>query len=223
MTSPMPGRPAQVVVADDHPVVSLAVADSLNEEPGLQVVATVKSGTELLSVLQTEPCQLIVTDFTMQSDSGDGDGLRLISRLQRTYPNIPIVVFTMMTNSGILAELRQLGVAGIVSKEDPIRDLIQVCLNALLGSAPMLSASVSKRLSHRDVTMGDAEKQARDLSPKELEVLRMFAQGLSLTEIARRLNRSVTTIGSHKQSAMRKLNIETNADLFKYSGEHGLL
>ncbi|MNK20527.1 Transcriptional regulatory protein RcsB [compost metagenome] len=220
MSKPPSDQDVRIIVADDHPVVSLALADSLNEIPGFSVVATARSGLELITAIQKHPCHLIVTDFSMQSESADEDGLRLIERLQRMFPQIPIVVFTMLTNSGILNQLRQVGVAGIVSKEEPIDDLVAICVRALTEKGPILSASIGKRLSHNDVTMGGSNR-TKGLSPKELEVVRLFALGLSVTEIARRLHRSVATIGTQKQSAMRKLNIETNAELLRYADEQG--
>lgn len=220
MSVPPSEHDVRIIVADDHPVVSLALSDSLNEIPGFSVVATARSGLELITAIQTHPCRLIVTDFSMQSETKDEDGLRLIERLRRMFPQIPIVVFTMLTNSGILSQLRQIGVTGIVSKDEPIGDLVAICVRAMTEKGPILSASVSKRLGHNDVTMG-ASGGNRGLSPKELEVVRMFALGLSVTEIARRLHRSVATIGTQKQSAMRKLHIETNAELLRYADEQG--
>ncbi|MGS1011751.1 response regulator [Achromobacter anxifer] len=214
------GQDVRIIVADDHPIISLAVADSLNGVPGFSVVAAARSGLELVTALQSHPCHLIVTDFTMQSETADEDGLRLIERLQRQFPRIPIVVFTMLTNSGILSQLRQLGVAGIVGKDEPIDKLVAVCVRAMTEKDTILSAGVDRRLSQNDVTMSAAGR-TKSLSPKELEVVRLFALGLSVTEIARRLNRSVATIGTQKQSAMRKLNIDSNAELLRYADEQG--
>ncbi|MEN4918954.1 response regulator transcription factor [Achromobacter spanius] len=220
MSKPPSDQDVRIIVADDHPVISLALADSLNEIPGFSVVGMARSGLELVTAVQEHPCHLIVTDFSMRSKTDDEDGLRLIQRLQRMFPQIPIVVFTMLSNSGILSQLRQIGVAGIVSKEEPIDSLVEICVRALTEKGTILSESISQRLSHADVTMGRASK-SKGLSPKELEVVRMFALGLSVTEIARRLHRSVATIGTQKQSAMRKLNIETNAELLRYADEQG--
>lgn len=220
MSKPPSGRDVRVIIADDHPIISLAVADSLNGVPGFSVVAIARSGLELISAVQKHPCHLIVTDFTMQSEAVDEDGLRLIKRLQRMFPQIPIVVFTMLTNSGILNQLRQLGVAGIVGKDEPANTLLAVCMRVLNEGGPILSAGISKRLNRADMTMSGA-KRTTNLSPRELEVVRMFAMGLSVTEIARHTNRSVATIGTQKQSAMRKLNIESNAELLRYADQQG--
>lgn len=212
----------RVVVADDHPIIRLAITDTLQALPGFKVIATVASGQELLDVLQGKECELIVTDFTMQQAQPDEDGLRLISRLRRLHSNIPIVVFTMLTNTGILHQLVQLGVTGLVGKDENLSVLEQICIRSLAGKPPRLSPGISARLA----SAGNSPSGARSaplLTPKELEVVRLFSMGVSLTEMARQLNRSITTVATQKRSAMRKLNVATNADLVTYAHEQGLV
>jgi two-component system, NarL family, captular synthesis response regulator RcsB len=210
----------RIVVADDHPIVLSAIADYFNGLPGWRVQAKADSGARLLAVLAETPCDLIVTDLSMQDEGGSEDGLRLISRLRRLYPETPIVVFTMVTNGGILHELCQLGVAGLVGKEDPIPTLGDVCQRVRGASSTVLSAGIAERLSMGGTTADDF-RSANPLSPRELEVVRLFALGLTVTDISKRLNRSVTTVATQKRSAMRKLHLESNADLIRYASEHG--
>lgn len=210
----------RIVVADDHPIVLSAITDYLDTLPGCRVQAKADSGARLLAVLAETPCDLIVTDFSMQDEDGGEDGLRLIGRLRRLYPRTPIVVFTMVTNGGILHELCQLGVAGLVGKDEPIPTLAEVCQRARNASSTVLSARIGERLASEGSTTGDF-RNANPLSPRELEVVRLFAAGLSVTDISKRLNRSVTTVATQKRAAMRKLHLESNADLIRYASEHG--
>ena len=115
MTNAM--RDVRIVVADDHPVVLTAISDYLNTMPGFKVVAQADSGARLIDALRDTECELIVTDFSMQGGLEDEDGLRLVGRLRRLCPDTPVVVFTMLTNGGILHELARLGVAGLIGKE----------------------------------------------------------------------------------------------------------
>jgi two-component system capsular synthesis response regulator RcsB len=210
----------RIVVADDHPVVLTAISDYLNSMPGFKVVAKAGTGAALIEVLRGNGCDLIVTDFSMQGEVEDEDGLRLISRLRRLHPDTPVVVFTMLTNGGILHELAQLGVAGLVGKDEPIPTLGEVCRRALTEPGTALSTHIAERLAKEGSTT-DEFQRSQPLSPRELEVVRLFALGLSVTEIARRLNRSVTTVATQKRAAMRKLHLDSNADLIRYAGEHG--
>lgn len=210
----------RIVVADDHPIVLSAITDCLNSLPGYRVEAKADSGARLLAVLAETPCDLIVTDLSMQDDEGGEDGLRLIGRLRRLYPATPIVVFTMLTNGGILHELCQLGVAGLVGKDDPIPTLADICQRVRGASSTILSSRIAERLAMEGTTAGDF-RSANPLSPRELEVVRLFAQGLTVTDISKRLHRSVTTVATQKRAAMRKLHLESNADLIRYASEHG--
>lgn len=211
----------QVLVADDHAVIRAALTHTLNSNPVFEVAAAAKSGSELLELLTTVACGLIVTDFTMQRLAADEDGLRLVTQLRRRYPSIPVVIFTMLTNGGILQQLCQLGVSGIVGKDEDLEVLEDACVRALSGTRTFLSPGTSGRLAAEGSTE-EAFRNARELSPKELEVVRLFALGWSVTEIARQLHRSVTTVATQKSSAMRKLHVDTNANLVKYAQEQGL-
>ncbi|MCC8391012.1 response regulator transcription factor [Paraburkholderia sp. MMS20-SJTR3] len=213
----------QVVVADDHAVIRVALTQTLSANPVFEVVGAARSGSELLKMLTTVACGLIVTDFTMQAFGADEDGLRLVMQLRRRFPAIPIVIFTSLTNGGILQQLCQLGVAGIVGKGENLDVLEQACIKALSKETrTFLSPGLSGHLAERGNTEEEF-RDARDLSPRELEVVRLFALGWSVTEIAGQLHRSVTTVATQKSSAMRKLHIDTNANLVKYAQEQGLI
>lgn len=216
------GRRACVIVADDHPIVRIAMKQLLESLPDVTVSAAVASGSELLHALARASVDLIVTDYTMQQADPDEDGLRLIARLRRVYPAIPVVVFTMVTNGAILHELCCLGAAGVVGKGEDISVLGQVCRRVLAGdSGPILSPGVDARLAHAS---GEpkATTSGPQLTAKEIEIVRLFASGSSLTEIAHQLNRSLTTVATQKRSAMRKLRVESNADLVAYARDRGL-
>ncbi|MDR5734557.1 response regulator transcription factor [Caballeronia sp. LZ025] len=215
-------RTIRIVLADDHPIVLMAVSDQFAKLPGYQIAATVNSGAELIRVLEMQPADLIITDLVMQGDAEvELDGLRLVSKLRRSYPDIPVVILTMTTSGGMFHELCKLGVAAIVSKEEPASELAQISVRALTTKETIISPKIQNRLAREGSTTKDLAR-VQPLSPRELEVVRLFAQGLSVTEIARTLNRSVPTVATQKRSAMRKLHVENHVDLVKYATETGL-
>lgn len=217
-------RLVRVVLADDHPIVLLAVAAQFSRVPGLAIIASVHSGTQLIRQLEKQPADLIVTDLVMPGEDDDEaelDGLRLVSRLRRAHPDIPIVILTSMTSGGMFHELSKLGVAAIVSKEEALGELAQISLRALTAKETIVSPKIQNRLAREGSRARDLSRE-QPLSPRELEVVRLFAQGLSVTEIARTLSRSVPTVATQKRSAMRKLHIENHVDLVKYAARAGL-
>ncbi|SOZ34928.1 response regulator transcription factor [Cupriavidus neocaledonicus] len=215
----MPPRTFSVVIADDHPVIQLAVKSTLSAIPDLHVCATCSSGKELFAALATHRPDLIVTDFTMGRAEGNDDGLRLMQRLRQSSPATPVVVFTMLTNGGLLTRIRETGVAAIVGKNEDPAVLRQICLDALAGHRQRLSPALAGLMASAGAL---ADGAASPLSPREIEVVRMFAAGSTVTAIAAYLHRSLATVATQKRSAMRKLNITSNADLVAYAREHGL-
>ncbi|PZX20877.1 Two componenttranscriptional regulator LuxR family [Cupriavidus phytorum] len=215
----MPPRTFSVVIADDHPVIQLAVKSTLSAVPDLHVCATCSSGKELFVALAEHRPDLIVTDFTMGRSEGNDDGLRLMQRLRQASPATPVVVFTMLTNGGLLTRIREAGVAAIVGKNEDPAVLRQICLGALAGHRQRLSPAIAGLMASAGAR---ADGAASPLSPREIEVVRMFAAGSTVTTIAAYLHRSLATVATQKRSAMRKLNITSNADLVAYARDHGL-
>ncbi|WP_213294470.1 response regulator transcription factor [Paraburkholderia sacchari] len=210
----------RVIIADDHPIVRLAVAASFANLRGYQTVALAQSGLDLLNALHKGPCDLIVTDLAMCWDAPETDGMALIRWLRFKYPAIPVVVFTMTTSISIIRELIHARVAGIVTKDESLSELMTVCQYVCAGSKIAVSDMVARRLSASAPPTEIKRKFA--LSRKEREIVQLIARGMSLTEIARRSGRTTSTVGTQKMAAMRKLHLTSNAELIQYAMLHGL-
>lgn len=133
----------RVAIADDHPIILLAVKDCLESTLGYEVAIQETSGRGLLGALGSQPVSLIVTDFSMQHDDHH-DGLRLITQLRRQYEHIPIVVFTMVTNPGVLTQLCRVGVAGLIGKDEEMAELGRVCQRVMAGACVHVCRQASK-------------------------------------------------------------------------------
>ena len=205
----------RVVLADDHPIVRYGVRMALEEQNVATIVGEAGSASELLSLLATVECDIIVTDFSMPDVHGR-DGLSLIARLRRTYPDLPVVVITALRNPGILDSLLRRGVLGLVEKGGNITEL-QLALRATAKGRRFVSRDLRTLLTVNDV--GPKQKAPR-LTNAEIEILRLFAyDGLTSQQISERLNRSRKTISRHKRNAQAKLGLATNQDLLDYCRE----
>ncbi|MDQ7976331.1 response regulator transcription factor [Paraburkholderia sp. SARCC-3016] len=208
-------RELRIAIADDHPVIRHAAAAAFAQIPGMHIAASVASGAELLEALHSGAWDLIVTDLLMPSEQIDGDGLHLVRRLKRLHPGIPIMVFTMVRNRDIVRELDQIGIAGIVTKSESIGVFMEAVLDVAVHRQRYRSAGVQDILRGPHATMPEPVVRP-SLTPREFEVIRLYGAGLSLTEIAVRLHRSISTVATQKSKAMRKLGIETNAEMIRF-------
>lgn len=215
-------REFRVAIADDHPVIRQAVINAIENLPGFAVGAKAHSGQELLDRLTEGSWDLIVTDLSMESARSETDGLNLVAILCKRHPSVPVIVFTMLNNDDVLLRLSRSGVAGIVDKCEGVAEFQSAVLKVMNHQRPFFSERIRSRLQLR---CGNVAAQGRSLTltKKELDVIRYVAAGTSLTQIAQRINRSISTVATQKSTAMKKLGLQTNADLVKYAQENGLI
>jgi two-component system, NarL family, captular synthesis response regulator RcsB len=217
------GEVTRIVIADDHPVVMLGIRALLKGLSNVQVVAEANSGGELLSLLASEPCDLLITDFSMPYEDGSGDGLPLLRRLRRDYPKLPIIVLTMVHNPALTRGMLAAGVNGLVGKVAMMKELL-LAIGAVLNGRTYVCESMREHVS--DWSTPQPEVNGADpaiLSQREAEVVRLYAQGMTVTQIAEHLHRSVKTVSQQKNDAMRKLGVTSNTQLFEYARAYGLL
>ncbi|RQT22019.1 response regulator transcription factor [Burkholderia cepacia] len=209
--------PIRIVIADDHPAIVIGARYELSSTNTVTVVATAHNSTELMEALASHPCDVLVSDYAMPG-SDYGDGLALFTAVLKRHPGLKIVVMTMMENAVALRALINLGIACIVSKSD-LPNHLTMAIHAAYTSGRYLSPSMDKILRNS----GSVSGKAPALSVREVEVIRLFASGLSVNEIADKLNRSKKTISTQKSSAMQKLGIERDVDLVRYAISCGLV
>ncbi|MGO4329777.1 response regulator [Cupriavidus sp. 2TAF22] len=205
----------RVIVADDHPAVALGITYELRKLDAAEIVATVGNSTELIAALDTHACDVLVSDYVMPGGQY-GDGLTLVSFLQRRYPGLRLVILTMMDNPGVVRAIHQQGVNSILSKSDAMSHLL-AAVHAAYANGKYFSPTIKRIL--------DESKPAasiRPLTAREAEVVRLFGSGQTVNEIAAQLHRSKQTVSSQKASAMRKLGITRDADLILYASDGSL-
>jgi two-component system, NarL family, captular synthesis response regulator RcsB len=206
----------RVAVADDHPVIRMGIEAELEEIPTVRWIGSARDSSELVALLDAQPCDVLVTDYAMPGGAY-GDGLELLSFIAGRYDELGIVVITAIDKPVLIRTLLSRGINSIVSKADAI---------AHVGPA-VQAAHVGRR--YHSPTIGNIVKAFADpkamsrLSQREIEVITLFVSGASINEIAARLQRSKQTISTQKVNAMLKLGIEKEADLFKYAIETGML
>jgi two-component system capsular synthesis response regulator RcsB len=208
-----------VVIADDHPIVLVGVRELIERDERFRVVGEAVCPSELVSLLESRPVDLVITDFNMPGDSPYGDGLKLVEYLTRRFPNVRVLVLTMISNPLILTRLQELGVLAVIQKNQ-LHDEIQAALKAIARGNPIRN-SVTPPTSVMESGI-DLDERFTRLSPKEHEILRLFVSGQSVNEIARGLNRSAKTISTQKVAAMHKLEVSSDQDLLAYCIERNL-
>lgn len=208
----------RTLVADDHPLVRTGVRRALAPVPGIRVVGEVASVDALFERLQDGDCDLLVVDLHMPG-SRHADGMPMLRQLRARWPALPVVVFTVRDHLALIDMLAATGVAGVVLKTAPLRELARAILHVHAGGRYPGPAPGGAR---RDLALPAEAASRPPLTPREREVFELFVRGLRVTEVAQRLGRSVKTVSRQKRSAMAKLRLRSPAEAYAYARATGL-
>jgi two-component system capsular synthesis response regulator RcsB len=208
----------RVIVADDHECVRAGVRHLLQDRTNMEIVGEAADTHGLAELLDAHACDVVVSDVGMPGIDGGSNAVPFLRRLLRRKPHPYVVVLTMICHGHMLSGLRNIGVTGIVDKREAAATLTDAIVTVCAGRVH-LSEQVRVALDALDPT---SQFQAGALSAREWEVFQLYVQGLAVHEIAQRLRRSGKTISTQKRSAMRKLGLETEADLIDYARKIGL-
>ncbi|MET0935136.1 MAG: response regulator transcription factor [Luteibacter sp.] len=207
----------RTIIADDHPVVLMGAKAALEASGDIEVTGEAANGDQLIDLLTSRPCDVVVTDFSMPGGR-HGDGLLLLDLVRRRYPRLPVVVLTMVNNAAVLQAMRARGVIGLCDKRAPLREVAVAVRYAAIGRAYM-SDTIRQQLEAAGL---QAEADTARLSAREIEVVRLYVGGMSITQIAEQLSRSVKTVSRQKRDAMRKLGLDHDSRLSEYARERGI-
>ncbi|WP_224789956.1 response regulator transcription factor [Pseudomonas fluorescens] len=203
----------RIVIADSHPLVLFGARAAIEQTGEYTVVGKANCAEKLISLLETHPCDVVVTEIMNQKEPPH-DGVFMIERIRDQHPHLPIVLLTDIRKPLLTSLRHRHRVHAVVSKSDDPSVLLAAIASV---SNPYPSASPP----HQGRSFLNATYQWVKLSPREAEVLHLLDAGLSITGIAATLTRSKQTISTQKSSAMRKLGVTNDAQLYSCLRAHG--
>ncbi|CAN5168035.1 response regulator transcription factor [soil metagenome] len=205
--------PARIVIVDDHTIVRHGIAELLSREPDLKVIAEAGDAEEALKTIgNLEELDLAIVDISMPGMSG----IDLIKRLVETNPGLPILVMSMHDESLYSDRAYRAGAKGYVMKQEASDKLLQAVRKVLKGGV-YVSDRMQTIMLQRYLNAGDSVSFIDNLTDREFEILRLIGQGLSVQDIAKKLERSAKTIEAHRANLREKLGIRKAAELTRFA------
>ena len=204
----------KVLLVDDHPVVRRGIAACLNRHEQIELVGEAANGREALEKARTLSPDVVITDVEMPVMNGAD----LAIALGKELPATRVLVLSVYHAPGHVLRMVQAGATGYMFKESPPEELIRGILQVARGE-PFFSENVAQ-IALNQVVRGQING-VQALTAREREVLIRIAEGLSNKEIAGALSLGVRTIETHRERAMRKLDIHSVAGLTKYALQQG--
>lgn len=201
----------RVLIADDHPIIRDSLRTLINTEPNLKLVGEAVDGEEAVrKTLELKP-DVILMDLVMPVK----DGLQAIGEIKSALPEVSILVLTSFSDEDKVFPAIRAGALGYLLKDSSPQELLKAIYDVHRGEAS-LHPSIALQLIREINRPSDLPPVENPLSERELEVLKLVAQGLTNQEIALRLVRSEWTVRTHVRNILGKLHLanRTQAALF---------
>ena len=209
----------RILVADDHEVVRRGIRTLLEARSAWEVCGEASTGREAVEKAKRLKPDVVLLDITMP----DRSGLEAIPEILRMDPKAKIVVLTMHDSGHIASRAIAAGASGLVLKSDAARDLI-LALESIGRDRPFLSPNVAKILVNEFRRSSEgAASSLGNLTKREIEVLKLVAEGKSNKEVAVVLGISPRTVDAHRARLMDKLNVHTLSKLVQIAIRNHLI
>lgn len=205
------------LIADDHAIVRRGLVDVLREEfPSAEVIEANDAESLFKTTLKGE-WDLIISDLSMP---GKG-GLEILYDIKRHFPAIPVLILSIHAEELYGTRVLRAGASGYLNKDAPPTELVKA-IRWILQGRKYITPTIAEKLAD-DVSFNKEKNPHELLSNRELDVLKMLAAGESLVRIGEKLAISPSTVSSFRSRILKKMQLQSNAELTRYCVEHGLI
>lgn len=211
-------RLVRIVLVDDHAILRQGLRSVLERESDLEIVGEASSLAEALAVVDKVGPDIVLMDLKL-SASSDYEGLTLCGQLSSAHPGLGLLVLTTFLDDQLVVRAVHAGARGYVVKDVDTTELVRAIRAVSRGESAFDSRSASAVVRSLN---GQSSSKER-LTDRELEVLRLLANGLSNIKIGERLFISPTTVKFHVSNIMRKLEVSCRAEAVYAASKQGLI
>ncbi len=206
----------RLLVADDHSVVRQGIKQIVADSPDMQIVGEAATGHEALELVRSGSFDLIILDISMP---GQG-GLEILRELKAAAPALKVIILSMHPEEQYAVRSLRDGASAYLTKGSPPEELI-LAIKTVASGKRYITPSVADRLA--TYIEDSSQREPHELlSDREMEILVLIGSGKQTSDIAEELNLSIKTVSTYRSRILLKLNMETNAQLIRYSLQHGL-
>lgn len=208
---------ARILIADDHTLVRQGLLALLQGETDITVVGEAANGLEAVALVKELQPDVLLLDISMPGMNG----IEVARSLQKEHSQTKVILLTMHEEAEYFFQAIAIGASGYVVK-GASSDELMIAIHSVLQGGMYLQPSLAGELV-TDYLRTQKNAAYDGLTPREAEILQLIANGSSNKQIADELSISVTTVQTHRSNFMEKLDLHSQADLFRYAVRKGIL
>lgn len=209
----------RVLLADDHAIVRDGISAVVARCKDIEIVGQVVDGKQAMEAVARLHPDIVLMDITMPVMNG----LEATREIHKQFPATRILVLTQHENKEYIMPLLQAGAVGYISKRARAQEVLQA-IRTVHATGAYLPPEIASRVVTALAESQDAHAtNSILLTEREIQIVRLIAEGLSSRQIAERLSISVKTVDTHRSNIMEKLGVRNSAELIKYAIREGIL
>jgi DNA-binding NarL/FixJ family response regulator len=211
--------PINLLIADDHQLITDGLSKILETEETIGKIYIANNGKEAVDKALLHDIDCVIMDINMPLLNG----LEATKLIKKEKPFIKIIVVSMLSDAAIVNKMLKAGADAFINKDTGKGELLKAIDKVMQDEkyiSPEISFNLFTHLNDRNVNTSDSEKH---LTTREIEIIRLIADGLTNHEIADKLFLSAVTVDTHRKNMLAKLKLKNTASLVKYAAEHKLL
>ena len=215
-------RLIRVMIVEDHQVLADGLELALGRSHDTEVLGSVGTVTDAVELARAQHPDVILMDFHLP----DGTGADAATRIRAELPKVAVVVLSADTGDDAMLAAIQAGASGYLVKSEAVSKVVSAVRKAADGEMLIPAATLAGLLARQHQRQHQQAERTRllgQLTPREVEILRLMAQGLDNYDIADRLVIGYTTVRGHVQNVLEKLGAHSKLEAVARAGEYGLL
>jgi DNA-binding NarL/FixJ family response regulator len=210
------GKPMKstVLIVDDHPLVRLGLADLINAQEDLAVCCEAWSSRTALRMMRMCTPNAAIVDISLPGING----IELVKIMKAELPKLPILVISMYDEERYALRALRAGASGYLTKSEASGELVRA-LRKILQGGIYVSPEFGEQVLRQSIETAEESSNSleRRLSPRQLEILKLFGRGMGMREIASELEISPKTIETHQRHIARKFGFKTSAEIRRFA------
>jgi DNA-binding NarL/FixJ family response regulator len=211
-------KPIRLLLADDHVLVRAGIRILVEEIEGIEVVAEAGDGQEALRLIRAHAPDIVLLDIAMPLLNG----FEVLDQATPDFPDLRVIVLTVHETEEYALSAFRHGAKGYLPKTAASAEL-ELAINAVAAGETYLSPALSQKTFFHRVKNSIGQTAVAELTPRQLEVLKLIAQGQSTKDIALTLDISAKTVEAHRSQLMARLDIHDVAGLVRYAIKMGMV
>jgi len=208
----------KIAIADDHSLILKGIRNSLHFHDNFHIIAEFNNGADLISFLKGSKPDLVITDYAMPIL----DGRECVRIVKENWPGIRMIMLSQHLEAALINDLVELGVDGFVSKAADAKEILEAVREVLRGKK-YFDAESARSYAGFIAGRVDEKSDLPNLTPRELEIVKMIAGDMLTKQIASNLGISKHTVDSHRKNLLAKMEVNTTGGLVKKVKDLGFL